>query len=119
MRAYKNKNGKWFSGEYRVKQSRLLRDAIERGDVAPPTKCNRCGQEDGVIHTHIEDYDNPLKYEPLCILCHMVHHSSWFAKKECAAYFEHVKEHGPIATFTSSNGIFKYLEDELGIVKRK
>lgn len=118
MKAYKNKDGKWFSGDYRVKQSEILRRAISIGKVKPPTACNRCGQTNGVLHTHIEDYDNPLEYEPLCIVCHIAHHSSWFAKEQCDKYFAHVATHGPERTFHSSKGVFSYLADRWGIKKK-
>jgi hypothetical protein len=92
-------NYKSWSGDFRKKSLKLTQRAQRLGWIPYPKKCNRCGQTQGIIHTHNEDYDVtyytlqrafdrfPISItpeelqklnsvlEPLCWTCHMMHHS--------------------------------------------
>ncbi len=110
MRKYK----KW-SAEFRKASLKHTQKAQKMGWIEYPKKCNRCGQTEGIIHTHNEDYDVtfytleevfnrfPISIEPheieklrsvlepLCWRCHMMHHSIHRNKKAVEGYFQQVQ----------------------------
>lgn len=47
--------------------------AKRRGEVTPPSACERCGRE-GYVDGHHHDYSKPLDVEWLCRPCHIAHH---------------------------------------------
>jgi hypothetical protein len=51
-------------------------NAIKRGDLVKPGRCNRCQQPKASrdLHGHHEDYDKPLEVEWLCQQCHSAEH---------------------------------------------
>lgn len=51
------KDYKGWSGEFRSASLRLTNAAKKEGWIQDPKKCNRCGQEEGILHLHNEDYD--------------------------------------------------------------
>ena len=70
------KSYKGWSAAQRGASYKKTKEAIERGEIPPPTKCNRCGQTQGIIQYHNHDYSHPTKYlEMLCWRCHMILHS--------------------------------------------
>lgn len=62
-----------FTHSERMAGYRIVEDAIASGAIPPPRKCNRCGQTEGLIVYHSEDY-TPVtilkQIEPLCGRCH-------------------------------------------------
>jgi len=48
-------------------------NAITRGELIKPNKCEKCGMEDR-IHAHHDDYSRPLDIQWLCHKCHMKIH---------------------------------------------
>lgn len=109
MRHYKG-----WTPEFRQANLKLVNRAKEMGWVKPPKKCRRCGQREGILHLHCEDYDVSHKIlstafrrfparlfaqdfekldevlEPICWTCHMMHHSEYRAKYAVRKYFESV-----------------------------
>lgn len=82
----------WTKAE-RDRSYRLTRLAILTGVIPPPSRCNRCGQAEGLIHYHNHDYSDPIKYlEQLCWRCHMVLHCEHRAPDACAAYWEAIRD---------------------------
>ncbi len=73
MNAY---NG--FSGAQRGKASAWLLKMYRSGQIERPAECCACGQREGVLHHHAEDYSEPfgphLTAYPICIRCHMKLH---------------------------------------------
>jgi len=68
-----------FDGKQRLKALAWLKGEYRAGRRVPPTVCDACGQEDGIIEAHSEDYSDPFgphtgKYG-LCFRCHMMLHS--------------------------------------------
>lgn len=53
---------------------RLVREAIERGELIRPENCVSCGVI-GLVHAHHADYDLPLAVNWLCVSCHVVAHN--------------------------------------------
>lgn len=109
MRKYK----KW-SPEERRKSLGYTNEAKKRGWIKQPSKCNRCGQKEGILHLHNDDYDWTLDVLPLyldgtkelddkgrediatcceeiCWTCHMIHHSEHRNKDAHKKYFDKVK----------------------------
>lgn len=50
-----------------------VRRAIDRGDLARPSTCPKCGAGDRRIEAHHSDYTQPLEVEWLCSKCHGEH----------------------------------------------
>ena len=85
------------------------------GWVAQPSECRRCGQTEGILHLHNEDYDVTLYtlrkvfdrfpvditdeelkninevLEPICWRCHMIHHSNHRNPEACEQYWVDLK----------------------------
>jgi hypothetical protein len=83
------KSYKGWTGEERTRSLKKTNEAIRKGIILPAKKCNRCGQEEGIIHYHNHDYSDPIKHlEPLCWRCHMILHSEHRAPEACRSYWE-------------------------------
>jgi hypothetical protein len=109
------KDYKGWDSNFRSASLKLTNRAKEKGWIQNPTKCNRCGQTEGILHLHNEDYDitfytlekvfnrSPLTItkeeidnvnsvlEELCWRCHMMHHSIRRNKQSVDKYFEEIK----------------------------
>ena len=71
MKRFKN----WSAAERR-KSGEKTYEAIQKGKIPKPSKCNRCGQTEGIIDYHNHDYSHPTKFlEQMCVRCHMMYHS--------------------------------------------
>jgi hypothetical protein len=87
------KSYKGWSAEQRMESFRKTMKAIEDGVIPKAHTCNRCGQKEGIIQYHNEDYSDPIKYlEMLCWRCHMMHHSKKRNPEAVANYFREVAE---------------------------
>lgn len=105
-------NYKKWTGEERKKSLVLFNKAVKMGLIPRPTKCRICGQTEGILQTHNEDYDATLNYipkmidgtateeekaavfkalVPICWRCHMMHHSRWISAWRVEKYFKEVK----------------------------
>lgn len=109
------KNYKEWTGEFRKQSLKLTKAARKYGWIQDPKECNRCGQTEGILHLHNEDYDvtyYTLKdafdrfpvsitdeehqklnevLEPLCWRCHMMHHSKSRNPQAVEQYFQDVE----------------------------
>ena len=86
MQSYKG----WTPAE-RYESLKKTKQAIRDGIIPKAHTCNRCGQTEGIIQYHNEDYSDPIKYlEMLCWRCHMIHHSTRRNPGAVKAYFEEV-----------------------------
>jgi hypothetical protein len=68
-----------FSGAQRARAQRWLTEMWGRGILPRPCRCVACGQENGIIDAHTEDYSEPFRAGktdewPLCFRCHMMLH---------------------------------------------
>lgn len=50
-----------------------LNNAVKRGEITKPTKCDECAR-DYRVHGHHDDYSKPLEVRWLCPVCHAAHH---------------------------------------------
>ena len=67
----KNYNG--WSSEFRKASLRLTNAAKKEGWIKDPKKCNRCGQTEGILHLHNENYD--ATYYTLENIYDLLHHT--------------------------------------------
>lgn len=68
-----------FSGAQRSKAQRWLNRQWATGALARPSRCVACGQTEGVIDAHAEDYSEPFAAGKtdafhLCYVCHLMVH---------------------------------------------
>lgn len=63
-----------FPGKMREQSLRRVHKLWDSGAVPRPAQCDACGQRDGAIHGHSEDYSNDHIHLPLCITCHLILH---------------------------------------------
>ena len=67
-----------FSGELRQRSWTWAKAEIKAGRQAPASKCCACGQTEGPLDYHCEDYSEPFGphiFEfPMCFVCHMMVH---------------------------------------------
>lgn len=113
---YKNVHGQWFTAVQRNAGDKLIKEAIADGRLKQLTECtcSQCGQDEGIIHYHTEDYDNPVETaEPWCWRCHMMWHSRYRAPKAALRYFEKIKAGERFPAVYGSN--FKILHEEHGV----
>ncbi len=62
------------SGEKRERVQQWLNIQWDAGRLERPCRCLACTQTEGALHGHLEDYDQPETFVPLCITCHLVLH---------------------------------------------
>ena len=87
------KDYKGWTAKQRRESLVKTKQAIADGIIPPATKCNRCGQTEGIIEYHNADYSDPIKFlESLCFRCHMVHHSRFRAPLQCIDYWEEIAQ---------------------------
>jgi len=86
-----------FTPNQRVKAQHWLNKQWANGALARPVQCCACGQTEGIIDAHAEDYSEPFlagKTDQfhLCRKCHMQVHrrfanpQSWLKYKEFLKY---------------------------------
>lgn len=61
-----------FPGPMREAVGRRQARAWKDGTLPKPDRCDACGQTQGAIHGHAEDYSRDDVYLPLCITCHLI-----------------------------------------------
>jgi len=88
-----------FSPAERAAFAKWQAKEIQAGRIKPAAFCVACGQREGIIHHHAEDYSKPwseAKNIPrdfhLCFTCHMMLHSRFNNPACWARYVEHVRE---------------------------
>jgi len=87
MKSYKQ----WSAAE-RTASLKKTNQAIKDGLIPQATKCERCGQTEGKVMYHNEDYSDPIKYlVSMCWRCHMILHSQYRAPMACDKYWLEIK----------------------------
>ncbi|MEK6443623.1 hypothetical protein [Pseudonocardia sp. T1-2H] len=87
----------WYNGHspaQREAVQRYLNQQWASGDPAwpRPSLCAACAQTQGAIHGHLENYDRPETYVPLCITCHLVLHCRFRHRAIWAEYQRRIAE---------------------------
>lgn len=91
----KSYNG--FTGAQRNAAQQWLRTMWGSGRLERPKQCCACGQAEGVIHAHTEDYSLPYAAGktdefPLCFTCHMMVHARFRNPERWNYYRAKVRE---------------------------
>lgn len=86
----KDYNG--FTGAQRLRAQRWLTEMWSAGRLQRPVECCACGQREGALDAHAEDYSEPFapgKTDEfhLCFRCHMMVHNRFAVP----AAFEHYR----------------------------
>ena len=86
-----------FSPSQRVKAQNWLNKKWASGTLVRPTKCCACGQTEGLIDAHAEDYSEPFEAGKtdkfhLCRKCHMQVHRRFANPRSWLSYKELVKK---------------------------
>tara|TARA_Y100000385_G_scaffold241948_1_gene258661 strand:- start:4970 stop:5389 length:420 start_codon:yes stop_codon:yes gene_type:complete len=90
-----------FSPSHRYKALAWFKKEIKEGrKPAKPDICDACGQKDGVLAWHSEDYSEPfgshIGEHGLCYLCHMMIHCRFKNKATWSKYVD-IIESGMVA----------------------
>lgn len=77
--AQRNRALRWLNGEYAA------------GRRTRPTSCQACGQTEGLVEAHSEDYSGPpfgdnIGQFGLCYRCHLIVHSRFSAPRHFELY---------------------------------
>ncbi len=85
----KDYNG--FLGPQRDRAQRWLNKEWSAGRLARPSECVACGQTEGIIQAHAEDYSEPFRAGVtdgfhLCIICHAMVHARTRSPKAWSKY---------------------------------
>ena len=117
MRDYK----KW-TGKQRQQSLYLTNKAKKLGLIKEPKKCNRCGQTEGILEQHNEDYSFTLDILPrvfskvlqltpilkkriakcledICWRCHIIHHCEHIDPEVATRYWDEIaqeKQYPPV-----------------------
>ena len=80
-----------FSPTQRTRALRWLNGEYAAGRRTRPTSCQACGQTEGLIEAHSEDYSGPpfganIGQFGLCYRCHMMVHSRFRAARHFELY---------------------------------
>jgi len=88
LRPYK----KWSPEEREAMFQLTLREIERLGMPRYPDKCSFCGQTEGIIEWHNENYSHPTKYlKAVCYRRHMAIHCKWRVPQRVKEYFDMVK----------------------------
>ncbi|MCG3198579.1 MAG: hypothetical protein GHCLOJNM_03082 [bacterium] len=97
----KSYNG--FSPSQRLKALAWLKGEYQSGARRPPVICDSCGQTEGIIDAHSEDYreafGDHIGRFGLCFACHMMVHVRWSFPQRFHAYAECVASGNRFAPF--------------------
>lgn len=80
-----------FTGKQREASLRRVHKLWNSGAVPRPEKCDACGQTEGAIHGHSEDYSNDHVHIPACITCHLLLHMRFQMPRVWDEYREKVR----------------------------
>lgn len=72
----RRRNARLTNKDARLKANAILRQAVNRGEIVRPGKCEKCGRRPHmtVLNGHHPDYSKPLDVQWLCDSCHGIVH---------------------------------------------
>lgn len=73
-------NASWYNGfdvKTRMSVSAKQNRAYKNGTLPRPSKCLVCGNTEGIIMAHLEDYNKWQNYYPICFVCHCTLHGRY------------------------------------------
>lgn len=95
-----------FTGTERTAAGRVKRAAQKIGAYPYPTRCEACGQSEGVMHSHNEDYADPFDAYEICYNCHMMLHCRFNNVFKWRRYLDALKE-GAVFSPSADWQVFK------------
>lgn len=99
------------SGAKRDAVQRYLNASFRDGTLTRPTVCTACGQTEGRIDAHLENYDDPDNFIPLCWRCHMMVHCRFRNPSAFRAYRDSLRT----GSTYPNHGNFKRLMGEMNL----
>jgi hypothetical protein len=84
-----------FSGEERNKTIYIQKKAIKEGKLKLKHKCCVCGQEEGLIMLHLENYFKPIdpdEVKEICVECHLKLHARFHKPMDWLRHCLNVRE---------------------------
>ena len=101
----KSYNG--FEPRQRLRALAWLKQQYAQGTRTRPIECDACGQTEGIIERHSEDYSEPfgdhIGAYGLCFTCHMFVHCRFRSPAAWLAYCEAVAEGATFPPFHIRN----------------
>jgi hypothetical protein len=98
-----------FSPQLREASFAWLKAEIVAGRVPPPSACQACGETEGHLDYHTEDYSRPfgprIYQHQLCYRCHMALHARFRAPRLWAAYLDRLESGAIFRPLTSRREI--------------
>ena len=73
----RRKNARLTNKDVKLKANALLRQAVRRGEISKPDRCEKCGRRphgEIELQGHHPDYSKPLEVRWLCNSCHGMMH---------------------------------------------
>lgn len=99
-----------FPGAQREAVQRWLNTQWDAGRLPRPSKCVACGQTEGAIDGHLENYDEPTSYVDLCVTCHMLLHMRFRNRMAWTLYRDRVRGGWQAPPLTRCQPIFAILQ---------
>ena len=85
-----------FNHDQRMRALRWLKIEYAAGRRTRPFRCDACGQDEGVIEAHSEDYSEPfgdhIGQNGLCYRCHMMIHNRFKNPEAWTIYKQHIRQ---------------------------
>lgn len=72
--SYQPKKTRSERDEIKTTAARQAKDALKKGVLVTPPRCEECGAKVVRLHKHHADYTKPLVVEFLCVDCHAARH---------------------------------------------
>lgn len=97
-----------FTPAQRAKAQAWLNSQWNSGALARPCECHACGQTEGVIDAHAEDYSEPFAAGKtdefhLCFICHMMVHCRYRNRQAWENYKNTVMDGGRYPAYKGRN----------------
>ena len=96
-----------FTSHRRMKAYRWLMAEYEAGRRTRPISCDGCGQNQGLIEPHSEDYSEPygdhIGQFGVCYVCHMIIHCRFKAPERWQLYCEQMRAGAIFKPFANKN----------------
>jgi len=83
-----------FTGDQRLIADRKIKVAIEMALIPVATECSICGETNGRMDYHAENYGRPLQVAAICSKCHLALHNRFRSPGFAASWKKRVDAYG-------------------------
>jgi hypothetical protein len=103
-----------FEPAERMRALRWLKGEVAAGRRHQPTVCEACGQTEGIVEAHSEDYSAPfgdhIGAYGFCYVCHMMIHCRFKAPDAWVSYISALRDgHRPLPSYSRAFGVIRGL----------